>query len=360
MYRSPLELYSDEAQDQASGDLRFTSLPQRQSSFPPRFTSSPHLGDHQRSRPLLSTELTCTTDDTPAALYFLRRIARSPMDGVKRGLSSLWGSIRDVKQAEAFAAVVVSDEPGSPAKRVATSASAPTTPTRFGGSHLAQPGPETAVGALVLAETLVDADSELHIANAHISAIEEEWSEKMGEYIRINAQLRVEVKQSLRKATSLEAELKKATERIASLEQALTEVALDTSYSDAKVARSFEPISVTTPVASLGEGHGGVALGMSPPGVPGAATSVLSLLASPPPSASASEDPTRRQSPVARASPVPEEFIATGPKAAPPAAIPGSPPLRTESPPRLALEKPDSDAAAMAAGTKSGGCCIIS
>lgn len=197
-------------------------------------------------------------------------------------------------------------------------------------------------------EALVQADQQLHMANSHITTIEEEWSEKMGEYIRINAQLRVENKQAMRKATALEAELAKSKERIASLEQALTDVALDSSYS-AATSRALETISTSTPVASLGEGHGGVALNLSPTGVAGGPASVSSLLASPPPSASASEEPSAVDG---------EAMIDRLPHLA---LTPGKPP-RAESPARLSRDESRGEdlTAEPATSVKGGSCCLIS
>ena len=168
------------------------------------------------------------------------------MDGLKRGLSSLLFSKGSLDGSSV--SVDVLDQ--TPSKRL-----------HGGFTAAAAAATEEAVVEQLLRSTLADADAELRTSLTHSAALEEDWSDKMGEYIRINAQLRVESKQSTRKVTALEGELAKAKERIASLEQALTDIALDSSYSAAS-PRAFEPIAAagSMPVASLGKGHGGVAL----------------------------------------------------------------------------------------------------
>ena len=108
---------------------------------------------------------------------------------------------------------------------------------------------------LGVANELADARAEIATlraeAESKLNQLEEEWSEKMGEYMQRNAQLRVDAKQAVRRATAAEKDLALATERIKTLEQGLEDAALG---SDERLDRQLES---GTPIASLGAGHGG-------------------------------------------------------------------------------------------------------
>ena len=76
-----------------------------------------------------------------------------------------------------------------------------------------------------------DADLDIAALHAHVQQLEEEWSAKIGEYMQRNAQLRVDAKQALRRATAAEAAVEAKTAQLQQQQQAA-----DAALADAKQA----------------------------------------------------------------------------------------------------------------------------
>ena len=74
---------------------------------------------------------------------------------------------------------------------------------------------EANVAVSILMATLQDADT---ASESRIRMMDDEWSEKMGEIVQKNSQLRVEAKQAARRAAAAEEALTTAQARIAALE----------------------------------------------------------------------------------------------------------------------------------------------
>ena len=104
----------------------------------------------------------------------------------------------------------------------------------------------------IVASSLSEVEAESASLRERLGVVEDEWSTKVGDYMQRNASLRMDVKKLDREAKSLREDLATAKMRCLELEQALENAALgsDELHEDLK--------SASTPIASLGEGHGGM------------------------------------------------------------------------------------------------------
>jgi len=97
-----------------------------------------------------------------------------------------------------------------------------------------------------------------------VSALEDEWSAGEAQKMQTNSRLRVESRQAEKAAKAAEKALAHAHERIQQLEKALEDAALRTEeHDDDQYSATPQAARGGSSVASLGEGHGGVAMGHS-------------------------------------------------------------------------------------------------
>ena len=101
-----------------------------------------------------------------------------------------------------------------------------------------------AVELATMRQSLTQLEDESTSLRERLAIIEDQWSTKVGDYMQRNAQLRMDVKRADR-------ELATAKTRVGVLEQALENAALGSDELQEDLKKS------STPVASLGEGHGG-------------------------------------------------------------------------------------------------------